>query len=95
MLMDNCQYQAILRANDAETQDILCRLIGSTQVVQESVSQNVTASGHKVSYGTHRSIGREPKLFPHELAMLNDIILLSPHGSSLVKKHLPHGNSAR
>jgi len=95
ILMDNCQYQAILRANDAETQDILCRLIGSTQVVQESVSQNVTASGHKVGYSSHRSIGREPKVFPHELALLNDIILLSPHGSSLVKKHLPHGNSAR
>ncbi len=88
-ILDNCQYQAILRANDADTQQTLCQLIGTTEVMQESASRSLDSSGRKTGYSTQRTLIREPKLFSHQLATMNDVVLLSPYGSSLVKKHLP------
>lgn len=89
-ILDNCQYQAILRANDVETQNALCSLIGTTEVLHESATQSLDPSGHITGYSIQRTIVREPKLFPHQLATLNDVVLISPYGSSLVKKHLPY-----
>lgn len=86
IIFDNCQYQVILRANDAETQDYLCRLIGSTKVLQESVSMNLDQSGEKIGYSIQRAEAREPRVFSHELSTLEDVLILSPYGSSRVKK---------
>ena len=91
-IFDNCQYQAILRANDAETQEILSRLIGSTSVLLESVSRNLDESGEKTGYSTQRSIGREPRVFPHELSTLTDVLLISPCGVSRLEKRQPSQN---
>lgn len=86
IICDNCQYQAILRANDAETQDYLCRLIGTAKVLQENVSMNLDERGEKMGYSVQRTIVREPCVFPYELSATNDILLLSPYGRSRVKK---------
>lgn len=92
IIVDNCQYQAILRANDAETQEYLCHLIGSTKVLQESVSRNIDASGKKTGYSKQRAESLELRIFPHELSTLTDILLLSPYGVSKVKKFQPYSN---
>ena len=89
ILFDNCQYQVILRANDAETQDLLCQLIGTTNVLQESVSKSMDKSGKKIGYTKQRAEGREPRLFPHELSTLSDVLVLSPYGVSRVQKRQP------
>lgn len=89
IIFDNCQYQAILRANDAETQDYLCRLIGSTKVLQESVSMNLDQSGEKIGYSIQRAEAREPRVFSHELSTLEDVLILSPYGVSRAKKQQP------
>ena len=86
IICDNCQYQAILRANDAETQDYLCRLIGTTEVLQENVSMSLDEHGEKSGYSIQRTIAREPCVFPHELSTIKGILLLSPYGRSRVKK---------
>lgn len=86
IIFDNCQYQAILRANDAETQDYLCHLLGSTKVLQESVSMSVEKSGEKNGYSFQRTVIREPRVFSHELSTLKDVLILSPYGFSRVKK---------
>ena len=89
IIFDNCQYQVILRANDAETQDLLCQLIGTTNVLQESVSKSMDKMGKKVGYTKQRTEGREPRLFPHELSTLSDVLILSPYGVSRVHKRKP------
>lgn len=86
IIFDNCQYQAILRANDAETQDYLCRLIGSAKVLQESASISLKKSGEINGYSIQRTVVREPRIFSHELSTLKDVLILSPYGSSRVKK---------
>lgn len=89
IIFDNCQYQAILRANDAETQDYLCRLIGSTKVLQESASMSLKKSGKINGYSVQRTVVREPRVFSHELSTLEDVLILSPYGVSRVKKKQP------
>lgn len=41
IILDNCNYKAILGANDAETQRYLCELIGTAKVLQKSVSEHM------------------------------------------------------
>lgn len=86
IIFDNCQYQLFLRANDPETQAFLGSLIGSTDVLQESVSKHVNEVGEKTGYSMQRSKGREPRVFPHDLSTLNDVLVASPYGVSYVEK---------
>ena len=92
IIFDNCQYQVILRANDAETQKYLCELIGSREGTQWSLSRNFDEIGDCIGYGRQISGTREWKVYPHELATLEDILLLSPYGFRRVKKIQPHSN---
>lgn len=92
IIFDNCQYQAILRANDAETQDYLCRLIGSTKVLQKSASMSLKKSGEINGYSIQRTVVREPRIFSHELSTLEDVLILSPYGLSRAKKEQPFGS---
>lgn len=88
-IFDNCQYQAILRADDADTQEYLCKRIGTTKVMTESFSRTLDNSGAKIGYAKNRTEVQEPRIFPHELSTLNDVVLLSPYGVSRVDKLPP------
>lgn len=93
IILDNCQYMAILRANDADTQQILSQLIGTTKVLQESISRNLDESGKEIGYSKQRAEGREPRVFPHELSTLTDVVILSPYGPCRAIKRLSYGES--
>lgn len=94
IILDNCPYQAILRANDADTQKHLCGLIGSCIRRQHSVSANVDRSMDITGYSKNISEIREPQVFPHELSALEDILLLTPRGFFRVDKLRLAGNPA-
>lgn len=89
IIFDNCQYQAILRANDAETQKYLSELIGTCIRRQHSVGAQLDAAMDVIGYSKQISEVREWQLFPHELSTLEDLLLLTPYGSCRVKKHKP------
>lgn len=95
IIFDNSQFQLILRANDADTQDLLCRLTGSTTVLQESVQKSLDPSGGSIGYSKQRTQIREPRIFPHQFSTLTDLLLLSPYGTCLLKKHQPHSEPVR
>ena len=80
IILDNCQYQAILRSNDAETQQYLSNLIGVDKTLFKSASCHLDEFMDSTGYSEQVSEGREPRVFPHELATLNDVLLLTPDG---------------
>ena len=89
IILDNCQYQVILRSNDAETQKYLSDLIGTVKVARQSASSQYDELMEPKGYSRQVSEGREPQMFSHELATLNDVLLLSPHGFFRLNKIPP------
>lgn len=107
IIVDNCQYKAILGVTDPDSQKTVSDMIGSISVKTGSVSNTSsissgrsTGSSYGESYsdtdshsqgssyngGFTLSIVREPIIFPHELATLKDILLITPEGFCRVEK---------
>lgn len=89
IIFDNCQYQAILRANDAETQKYICESVGTCIRRQHSVGKQLDNLMNTIGYSKQISEVREWRIFPHELSTLEDILLLSPYGFCRVEKRSP------
>lgn len=92
IILDNCQYQAILRANDADTQECISRLIGTHISMQRGKSEILDDFGETTGYSNQSTEIREPIIFPHELSTLKDILLLTPYGFCCVDKIQLHNN---
>lgn len=90
IIFDNCQYQVILRSNDAETQKYLADLIGAHMVAHRSVSEHMNNHLGPTGYNRQWSETREYAVQPHELAMLEDILLLTPEGFWRLDKPRPY-----
>ena len=91
IILDNCQYVAILRANDAETQRYLSDLIGSIKVISKSTTVSLNGLHEFVGQSAQMGETREPMIFPQQLATLKDILLLTPDGFCRVEKIPIHG----
>lgn len=110
IIMDNCQYKAILNVTDPDNQKIFSDMIGSINVEKRSTNDRVNMDNSpgtsssiikpincsdsrddkiSTSISTNRSTTREPVIFPHELATLKDILLMTPEGFCRVYK-LPY-----
>lgn len=94
IIFDNCQYQAVLRANDAETQKYLSELIGTCTRRQHSVSEQLDKSMEVTGYSVQVSEVRDWFVHPHELSTLEDILLLTPNGFYRVEKLQPNSDLA-
>ena len=86
IIFDNCQFQVILRANDADTQKYLCDLIGTRICERHSMSKHMDRDLHTTGFSMQVSENRELLVQPYELATLNDVLVLSPHGFNRVRK---------
>lgn len=86
IIFDNCKFQAILRANDADTQKYLCELIGTRLTIQRGVSEQEDEDGDTTGYSRQFSEIRDWTVQPHELATLNDVLLLTPYGFCRAEK---------
>lgn len=95
IIFDNCQFKAILRAGDAETQKHLCELIGTHMSVQRSASEHLDEDSDTTGYSRQLSEIRGWAVQPHELAMLEDVILLTPYGSFRTRKYRPYEEKMR
>ena len=80
IIFDNCQFLEILRANDADTQRYLCELIGTHIRTQRSVSELMDEDEDTTGYSRQISETRDWIIQPHELATLQDALLLTPYG---------------
>jgi len=88
IIFDNCQFQVIMRSNDAETQKYFSELIGMKKVYQRSVSEHEDAFHDVTGYSKQLSETFEPHVLANELAFLSDIIILSPYGFCRAEKNL-------
>lgn len=86
IIMDNCQYQAILRVNDAETQEYCSKLIGKHKELLRGFSESWDDDMENFSSGRQVSEAYEYKIQPHKLSTLQDIWLLTPLGIYYIDK---------
>lgn len=112
IIVDNCQYKAILNVTDPENQKIFSDIIGSINVRKKGINSSSSmsqgenygssidetislsdgiSSGVSGSISASMSVVREPIIFPHELATLKDILLMTPEGFCRVNKFPYYG----
>ena len=89
IIVDNCLYIGILRANDADTQRYLTELIGSRLRKQLSLSEQMDMDLNTTGYSRLTGAVREELIQPCELSSLTDILLLTPYGFCRVDKLSP------
>lgn len=86
IIFDNCQFQAILRANDADTQKYLCELVGTHICSRHSTSEQMDEELDTTGYNRQTNEVREWVVQPHELSTLDDVLLLTPYGFCRAEK---------
>lgn len=93
IIFDNCQHQIILRANDPETQDYLCKLIGTDIQRRHSISKQFDRDQAKTGFSIQIVESRDWSIYPHELSTLTNVLLLTPDGFFEVKKAAFYGDA--
>lgn len=92
IIFDNCQFQAILRVNDAETQKYCSELIGTTRGILHSYGETTEDYSLHTSSSEQWSETNEWAVPPHKLSSIKDILLLTPYGFLRVKKNQLRNN---
>lgn len=80
IICDNCQYKAILNVNDVESQKYFSDLIGTIVKRNEDYTEIEDICGDIDSTSRHYSFHREPVIYPHEFATLDNILFQTPYG---------------
>ena len=94
IIFDNCQYKAILRSDDAETQKYLSELIGTCTRRQHSVGEQLDKCMTTVGYSVQIGEVQDYAIHPHELSTLDEVLLLTPQGFYRVEKLQPRSDLA-
>ena len=80
IIVDNCQYKAILNITEPDSQEYFSRLIGTVPTGRRSISQNYDPRTQYSTYGRQIQELREPLILPHEFATNRNIWLHTPYG---------------
>lgn len=94
IILDNCPYVAVLRACDADTQRYLAELIGTRLRKQYGLAEQMDKQWRTTSYAWRTGEVRELLIQPHELASLNDVLVVSPCGFFRAEKAGPNSGIA-
>lgn len=94
-ILDNCPYQAILGANDAETQQYFSSRVGVVKLPKRGVNLNYKMDGAEAGFSASMNEAIEPTIFPHEFGAMDNIVLLHPEGFSRVDKFLPEETTTK
>lgn len=86
ILMDNCQFKAILQVSDPDSQKYFSEMFGSGLCPKTSVSSSWNTESDGITLGTHIQEEREPRIYPQDFATNDDILLQTPYGVFRVKK---------
>lgn len=80
IIVDNCQYKALLNITEPDSQEYFSRLIGTVPIGRRSISQNYNPTTEYSTYGKQIQEFREPLILPHEFATNREILLHTPYG---------------
>jgi type IV secretion system protein VirD4 len=86
VIADTCGYKAILGATDADTQDYFSRLVGTYDKKVTNLGTQSNIFGLPKGKSTNTSETEKRIIKPEEFGMLDDIVLLTPHGTIRVNK---------
>ena len=86
-IVDNCAYQAILSATDADTQELFSRLVGKWDKPKKGYGKHLEVLGLVSNRSESIHYERSPIIDPQEFRQLgNDAIVLTPYGYCRVEK---------
>lgn len=80
IIVDNCQYKAMLNITEPDSQEYFSKLIGTVPIGRRSISQNYNPTTEHSTYGRQIQEFREPLILPHEFATNRNILLHAPCG---------------
>lgn len=80
IIVDNCQYKAMLNITEPDSQEYFSKLIGTVPIGRRSISQNYDPTTEYSTYGRQIQEFREPLILPHEFATNRNILLHTPCG---------------
>jgi len=87
VIADNCNYQAILSATDADTQGYYSRLVGTWDKPKKRYGKQLEMLGLIGSRNEGTAFENAPIIKPEEFRQLgNDVIVLTPFGFCRVEK---------
>ena len=87
VIIDNCQYKAVLGIGDADEQQYFSELVGTVPVLSKSFSTNRDPETGQLSGSSlHVGENREQIIFPCDFNNLQDVVLLTPEGFCRVNK---------
>ena len=86
VIVDNCQYKAILQVTEPDSQEYFSRLMGVRPGIRKGESQTFQPDGELASYGVQQQETYEPLLYPHTFGMNPDVWLHTPYGAFSVSK---------
>jgi type IV secretion system protein VirD4 len=90
IILDNCQYIAILSVTDAETQEYFSKIIGTKHESANSISINLDSTGRASTSSYQISDTCVPVIKPHQFLTLKNIILITPDGYCRIEKASYH-----
>ena len=94
IMVDNCQYKAILNVTEPDSQEYFSKLFGSVLAENRSHSINLSLP-MSVSLGQQAQVSRQPLILPEEFAINPNVLLHTPYGVfGAIKLHVSvtHGN---
>lgn len=80
IIVDNCQYKAMLNITEPDSQEYFSKLIGTVPIGRRSISHSYTPTTEYITYGQQIQEFRDPLILPHEFATNKDILLHTPYG---------------
>lgn len=86
VIADNCNYKAILRASEPDTQEWCSKLVGTYEKSKRSSNYNADIVGIGKGQGTSTTTEKDSIIKPEEFAYLRDIVCLFPTGYRRIKK---------
>jgi type IV secretion system protein VirD4 len=85
VIVDNCNYKAILGVTDADSQAYFSKLVGTYE--REKITRNYEDEGWLAEKkGISKTTEEKPIVKPEEFAYLQDIVLITPYGYMRVQK---------
>lgn len=86
VIADNCTYKAILKANEANTQEWCSRLVGTYDKRKVSSSYNADMLGVGKGQGTNTGTEEKRIIKPEEFSSLQDVVCLFPNGYKRIER---------
>lgn len=80
IIVDNCQYKALLNITEPESQKYFSDLIGTILTHRRSISRTQDGYDRRPTYAEQFQEVREPAILPHQFATNRDIWLHTPYG---------------